>query len=261
MNITKIRSCYNGDPKVYIALLIPHAVTIHYSGPGKRKTGDWCFRDGFITFSEIVDLYLKHLNGKVLTIHNDCSYAGYWIKALVQFLDDKDVRPCGHSAKDKGILLKVFASCKTNEIAHQLAYSIRGTHTDKNSGAFSGGPSGKEVAEAQHVHILDATAICCENKEIKMKCTLRPVDTWQVWSMKQRIFLIHGNDKGRQAWHYLLLVDDDNIIDQFKEQTQGTNAGKHTVDCNNYGQVLKSGWGESPPNDVKEWMENNYGAS
>ena len=197
----------------------------------------------------------------MLTIHTDCSYAGCWVKALVQFLDDKDVRPCGHSAKEKGILLKMFASCKTNEVAHKFAYSIRGTHTDKNSGAFSGGPSGKEVGTAQHVQILDATGISCENKGIKAECALSPGDTWQKWSMKQRIFLVRGSDKGRLAWHYLLLVDDDDIIDQFKEQTQGTNAGKNTLNCNNYGQVLKSGWGQEPPNDVKEWMEKNYGAS
>lgn len=155
----------------------------------------------------------------------------------------------------------MFASCKTNEVAHKFAYSIRGTHTDKNSGAFSGGPSGKEVGTAQHVQILDATGISCENKGIKAECALSPGDTWQKWSMKQRIFLVRGSDKGRLAWHYLLLVDDDDIIDQFKEQTQGTNAGKNTLNCNNYGQVLKSGWGQEPPNDVKEWMEKNYGAS
>ncbi|MGJ8945924.1 hypothetical protein AB9K17_23835, partial [Salmonella enterica subsp. enterica serovar Kentucky] len=72
--------------------------------------GDWCFQDGFITFLEIAEMYLKHSKGRVLTIHSDCSYSGCWIKVLVQFLDEKEVRPCGHSYKDKGILLKVFAS-------------------------------------------------------------------------------------------------------------------------------------------------------
>ena len=77
-------------------------------------------------------MYLKHSKGKVLTIHSDCSYAGCWIKALVEFLDEKEVQPCGHSARDKGILLKVFASCQTNEIASKLAYSIRGANTFRN---------------------------------------------------------------------------------------------------------------------------------
>ena len=206
-------------------------------------------------------MYMEHCNGQVLTIQTDCSYSGYWIKALVEFLDEKGIQPCGHSAKDKGILMKVFASCKTNEVACKLAYSIRGTENDKNSGALSCGPSGKEVGKAQHVQILDATVIRCDNKDINGKCALNPGDTWQKWSMNQRIFLVRGNDKGRQAWHYLLIVDDDDIIDQFKDHTQGPNAGKHTINCNNYGQVVKSGWGEVPPNDVKDWMEKNYGAS
>ena len=59
----------------------------------------------------------------------------------------------------------------------------------------------------------------------------------------------------------MLLVDDDETIGKFIEQTQGPNAGKHTIDVNNYGQVLKSGWGEQPPNDIKDWMEEKYGAS
>ena len=236
-------------------------MSIHYIGPGKQRAGDWCFQDGFITFSDIAKIYLKHSEGKVLTIHSDCSYAGCWIKALAQFLDDNNVRPCGHSAKDRGILLKVSTSCKTNEVAHQLAYSLRGTHTDKNTGAFSAGPPGKEVGNAQHIQMIDATKIHCKNKEIKAECALSPGVTWLKWRKSKRVFLVRGHDNGRPAWRYLLLVDDDDIIDQFKEQTQGANAGRHTLNCSKYGQVLKSGYGEEPPNDVKEWIDKNYGAS
>lgn len=206
-------------------------------------------------------MYLQHFKGRVFTIHTDCSYAGCWIKSLVQFLDERETQPCGHSVKDKGTLIKVFASCKSNEVAHQLAYSIRGTQNDKNSGAFSSGPSEKEIEKDQHVQILDATVIQCANKTIDAQCALEPDNTWQKYLMKGRIFLVRGCDKGREAWHYLLLVDDDETIDKFRERTQGPNAGKHTISCEDYGQVLKSGWGADPPNDVKDWMEKNYGAS
>ena len=79
--------------------------------------------------------------------------------------------------------------------------------------------------------------------------------------MKQRIILVRGIDHGREAWYYVLLVDDDCTIDKFRELTQGANSGKHRLNMDDYGPVVKSGWGREPPNEVKEWIEENYGAS
>ena len=157
--------------------------------------------------------------------------------------------------------MKVFASCKSNEIPHKLAYSIRAVNNDKNSGVFFFKPLGKEIEKAQHIKMLDSTLIRCTNRDIDTQCTLTSDETWQKWDTQHRIFLLRGEDKGRPAWHYLLLVDDDDTIDKFKELTQGPNSGKHTLNCSDYGQVLKSGWGTEPQNDVKDWMEKNYGAS
>ena len=238
-----------------------YSVIIYYFGPGKQSTGDWCFKDGFITFKELAEMYLKNFKGRVLTIDTDCSYAGNWIKAAIEFFEEMDTKPCGHSVKEKGILLKVFASCKSNQIPYKLAYSLHGTNTDKNSGELSIKPSGKEIEKSQHIKSIDATVIRCENKDIDAECKLKPDDTWHKWNLSDRIFLLRGDDKGRPAWHYLLLVDDEETVEKFTERTQGPNSGKYTVNCNDYGQVLKSGFGTDPPNDVKEWMENNYGVS
>ena len=91
---------------------------------GKKGTGDWCFSDGFISFREIMELYMsnQHFKGKVLTIISDCSYSGSWVKEGMAFMDEQGVGPCGHVAKEKGILVKVFASCLANEIPAELAF-------------------------------------------------------------------------------------------------------------------------------------------
>ena len=83
-------------------------VALHYIGPGKRNTGDWCFEDGFITFKDLTDLYLQLLRGHVLTIVTDCSHSGCWVKQCITFLDEQGVGPCGHSAREKGILINVY---------------------------------------------------------------------------------------------------------------------------------------------------------
>jgi hypothetical protein len=200
---------------------------------------------------------MNHFRGRVLTIHSDCSYAGQWVKQLKVFLDEQGVQPCGHSARDKGILIKVFASCQSNQVPYCLLCSIRCAANDKNNGAFYiRRVDGFEVAQAQFTKSVDSTDIRCKNKFIVELCTLKPGDTWHKQSASDRIFMIRGNDGGRQTWRYVLVVDDQDTIDKFKELTQGENAGKHTTNMNDFGQVLKSGWGEEPPNDVKEWIKN-----
>ena len=88
---------YSTEPyQDYSRILSYSSVAIYYFGPGKLRTGDWCFSDGFITFRELAEMYLHHFRERILTISTDCSYAGSWVKALVEFLGDMDTKPCGH---------------------------------------------------------------------------------------------------------------------------------------------------------------------
>ena len=196
-----------------------------------------------------------------MVIDSDCSYSGSWVKAYMEYMDEQGVQPCAHSAKEKSCFITVCASCKHNEVPHRLLYSIRANTNDKNTGTMGIMKDGWEIAEGHHSKHASVFKIQCNNKSIDDPCTLGPHDTWRKILNSDRIFIVRGMDKGRQAWHYVLLVDDDETIRKFKELTQGPNAGKHTVDISNFGQVLKSGWGYDPPNDVKDWMEENYGGS
>ena len=233
-----------------------HAGIIYYCGNGKRNTGDWCFSDGFVTFDDITTLYNSFFKGQVLTIVTDCSYSGNWVKACSQYLDEQGVQPCGHSAKDKGIFLKVYASCKPTEVAATLCFSVQAAHNDKNKGIMSY-YLGEKIKETQHSFGLDFTRIRC-GKKFEEPCALSPKYTWHTWNENQRVFLVRGNDRGRPAWHYVLLVDDEETIKIFKQKTQAEAAGTHTIDINDYGQVLKSGWGKDPPNKIKDWIDQTY---
>ena len=204
---------------------------------------------------------MQHFKGKILAVVCDCSYSGRWVKACAEFLDEHGVQPCGHSAKSKGILISVRASCQDIEVPYCLLESIRATITDKNTGALGSWGHGWEVTKGQHIQTTRTTNIRCENKSIDASCTLEPHETWAKLFNNQRIFLVRGVDKGRPAWHYAQLVDDEETVRKFTELTQGENAGMHTINIEDYGQVIRSGFGHDPPNDVKEWMEKNYGAS
>uniref|UniRef100_A0A1X7VFE7 Uncharacterized protein n=1 Tax=Amphimedon queenslandica TaxID=400682 RepID=A0A1X7VFE7_AMPQE len=54
-------------------------VTLRYTGHGEKDTGNWCFKDGVISFNDIFELYINHFKGKPLSITSDCSYSGNWI--------------------------------------------------------------------------------------------------------------------------------------------------------------------------------------
>ena len=115
----------------------------------------------------------------------------------------------------------------------------------------------RKLRETQHSYAIDFTIIRC-NAKFEESCTLSPDFTWQKRSESNRIYLVRGVDHGRPAWHYVLLIDDEETLRIFKEKTQGSEAGKHAIDVSKYGQVLKSGFGKEPPNEVTDWIHKSY---
>ncbi len=189
-----------------------------------------------------MELYLQnaHIKGRVLSIATDCSYSGCWVKEATSFMEEHGVGPCGRAAKEKGILAQVFASCLTNEIPAELAFSTHCAKNDKNIGIVSYTINlGKEIHDGQRASGLDFTTVQCKSK-IDEPCTMAPGSTWQQWSTAERVMTIRGKDKGRPAWCYLLLVDDEATIGAFHDKVE------LGIDVDNYGQILKCGLGQDP---------------
>ena len=158
------------------------SVTLHYIGYGRKDTGDWCFEDGYLTFKDIAELYLKaNLKSCTLNIISDCSYSGCWVKACMEFLDEQGVQPCGHKTREKGMQLKVYASCPPSEIPMQYKFSINGK---LDADTISG--------QQLNVYYIDCTEYRCDNKTDHGPCTLTPDDTWQKWVESHRIQSIQG---------------------------------------------------------------------
>ena len=245
--------------------VIHSLVQLHYIGSGKRNTGDWCFEDGFITFKDLTDLYLQLLRGRVLTIVTDCSHSGCWVKQCITFLDEQGVGPCGHSAREKGILINVYASCLSHQVPRQLAYSVHGCYNDKNTGDlffhyYACVSLQSKIADAQHVRTMNSTILRCGQGSIQDECLCLPRANWQTWSAHHRIHTVNGNDpvNGRKAWQMILLVGDDETILTFLEKTQGEEREIHTIDYTDYGQILKSGWGEGPTDEQRASVMEPY---
>ena len=56
----------------------------------------------------------------------------------------------------------------------------------------------------------------------------------------ERLYLVLGKDKGRAAWHYVLVKK--HLLGLFLKRSKGG-----SLDVADFGAVLRSGWGEDPP--------------
>ena len=64
---------------------------------------------------------------------------------------------------------------------------------------------------------------------------------------KKRIYLVRGEDKGKPAWHYVMV--DRSLLGLFLKRTEGG-----SLDVKDFGTVLESGWGKDPPENTGERM-------
>lgn len=66
-----------------------------------------------------------------------------------------------------------------------------------------------------------------------------------------KIYWVRGKDRGRAAWHCVKVPK--NIEQMFLAK-----ARSGSIDVADYGEVLHSGWGENPPDDLKKRIEEEY---
>ena len=223
------------------------AVVLHYIGAGKKGTGDWCFQDGFISLQEIIKIYLysNKMRGHaiILVIVSDCSHSGSWVRECMHFMDKQEIDPCGHAAKEKGILVQIMTSCLSHETPTELALSTNSFSNDKNTktiGFHSMAFRARKICDGQHPSCVDFTHINCKTEDISSTCTIAPGSTWSKWILSQRMFLVRTNKNNRIKLDYVLFVDDDKAIcDLAIDRTP-----ESSDDFQGYGQILMSGWAD-----------------
>ena len=229
---------------------------IWYMGHSEEGTGDWCFKDGTISFQEIFDLYMTHSPGRLLYIISDCCYSGNWVHRCTETLDDKlGIPPCGHKARERGVLIKVLASSKNNEKAAEPFFSTDGMRVDNDEHIILFKQN--EPTEDQTIMRADFTKlVCCRDPGSSCPAD----DAFKNWKwddavsgeMGRNIYLVRGKDRGRPAWHYVLLSSgDEDHVQGFKEQVK-----TGTIDVADYGYIIVSGWGEDPPHNIADKVDN-----
>jgi len=70
-------------------------------------------------------------------------------------------------------------------------------------------------------------------------------------SRHELLYLVRGKDKGKPCWHYIMV--DKHKLPMFKIRVKSD-----FIDLDEYGEVLESGWGIDPPEDVAKRIKEQY---
>lgn len=222
-------------------------------------TGNWCFKDGVISFEEIFSLYQQHFNGRLLTIVSDCCYAGQWVHRCADKLDSLNIGACGHKARAAGLILKIFTACQPDETAFDTVYAKKCVWTEPARDSLmvfnQKAVEIKQCSRFQTPSAIDTTRVVCFSSEDEHKCKYDQFPHW-VWKdlaylerrkrLHLRLFRIWDNKDGQPYWRFMICYDD-----KFEEFCGVCKAG-HLPNCDLYGHTVFSGYGRTPPPEIED---------
>ena len=229
------------------------AVFLVYLGHSEEGTGNWCFKDGTISFHEIFALYRKYCPGKSMAIMTDCCYSGQWTIDCAKTLDSLGIPPCGHRAREQGILVKVLASCQPDQKAAEPCYSVEGvTVADDGTLGFQAKQLTQQTSTA-----CDATRLSCCRGPDESCCSDEALKNW-AWQealhgrLRKSVQIVQLSDQGRPTWHYLLLSDKS---EEYKKRfVERVKSG--SINLTEWGYVIASGEGRDPPQEIQDKVWN-----
>ncbi len=95
------------------------------------------------------------------------------------------------------------------------------------------------------------TSDIAESAILQSKNAKLPIDM-KKRAMAELIYLVHGDDNGRNAWYYIL-------VDRLKVQMFLKAMKSPTINLDDYGKVLYSAYGDNPPESVTQKLKDEYG--
>ena len=221
-----------------------------YLGHSEEDTGDWCFKDGTISFQEIFNLYRKNCTNKYLSIKTDCSHSGQWVRECAKTLDNLHIPPCGHRARENRAIVKVFASCQPSEEATEPCYSIEAVTVD-DDGCILHTPS--QASQQRPIWFNSTKLVCCKGPDSPCPQTTFRHLTWEnavdeSWNIRT----IERREGGTDMWYYIILHQaGEDYLERFGSQLR-TNA---TLQLSDWGYILESGEGK----DIPKIIQNKIG--
>ena len=95
----------------------------------------------------------------------------------MEFLDEQGVQPCGHKAREKGTIIKVFTSSQSTEIPTKYSFCVSGLSNDKDRGTLVFHSIRRQL-KTQKMDYVDSSKLRCRSTTIYGPCTMPPDCTW-----------------------------------------------------------------------------------
>ena len=96
----------------------------------------------------------------------------------MEFLDEQGVQPCGHKAREKGMVIKVFTSAQSTEIPAEYSFCVSGLSNDKDRGTLVFHSIRRQL-KTQKMEYVDSSKLRCRSTTINEPCTMSPDSTWK----------------------------------------------------------------------------------
>lgn len=230
---------------------LPVTAWIWYTGNSEVETGNWCFKDGTISLLDIFSLLTRHFRRKTLTIISDCCHSGQWVTACAEALDRMGILPCGHKTEESGINVKIYASCQPDQQAVNPRYSLDAAR--HNTQGYVVLRNRALLSENQKTCGADFTRLTCF-REPEGSCRESVLRNWR-WvdliSGKMRNSLCVVTPRGKSWWYYVLLYsEEESYLKRFNAEVVSGRA-----DIGKWGDILLSGRGEEPPEELRAKVE------
>ena len=224
---------------------------IRYMGHSEKGTGNWCFKDGTISFHDIFSLYRKYFPSKPLTITTDCCYSGHWVRECAKTLDSLHIPPCGHRTRENGTFVRVFASCQPDHQAAEPGHSVEAVTVQDDGSIMYGG---KQLSQQRSMWLDSTQLACCKGPDSPCPKTTFQHLKWEdavnnSWSIQW----IKRKEGGRDKWYYIMLH---RAGEAYKETFQSQFDKNPSLRLSDWGYVLESGEGENIPKEIEDKIIN-----
>ena len=173
-------------------------------------------------------------------------------------LDMLGIPPCGHKAMERGIQIRVIASCQPDQKAAEPCYFVEGVTVEDNGTLLYS--TDKQASETQTFCGTDFTKlVCCRgpdepcpSEQALKNWTWEDAVSHKLWD---RVYLVRGKNRDQPVWHYVLLSSKSEELKKrfFEDARSGS------IDVAKWGYKIESGWGNDASEDLKEkvpiWMD------
>ena len=153
-------------------------------------------------------------------------------------------------------MISINASCQPDQRAGDPCYSVEGVEFSEEDQCMSF--YSKQLTESQKSIWGNFTKlVCCKGPDDACPAE-SAFKNWK-WAdavsgeMRSNRYIVRGEDRGRPGWHYVLLSSGD---EEYRAKYKAQVATGNDINLDDWGYVLASGWGEDPPQSIKDKINN-----